>query len=180
MSSVLFVVTRSDELGGAQVHVRDLAQGLLLRGWQVDVAAGGKGVLAKQLSERKVSYRALRHMVRPFNPLRDVFGILELRRLFKELKPDLICLHSSKAGFIGRLAALKLGIPTVFTAHGWAFSDGVPYMERRIYRLVERMVAALADKIITVSNYDRELAIRNSICSQEKLVLYGMESGTSL
>ena len=34
---VLFVITRVDELGGAQIHVFDLAQGLVRLGWQVDV-----------------------------------------------------------------------------------------------------------------------------------------------
>ncbi|MGR5906305.1 glycosyltransferase [Bacillus paranthracis] len=42
------------------------------------------------------------------------------------MQPDVLAVHSSKAGLLGRLAGWSLGIPTIFTAHGWAFTEGVP------------------------------------------------------
>lgn len=58
----------------------------------------------------------------------------------------------------------------VFTAHGWAFTEGVPERERRLYACAERLVAPLADRIITVSDHDRELALAHRVAAPERLV----------
>jgi glycosyltransferase involved in cell wall biosynthesis len=88
----------------------------------------------------------------------------------RKLKPDLVCTHSSKAGVLGRLAAHRCGIPSVFTAHGWAFTEGVPAGKRRFYADVERLAARCTSKIICVSDYDRSLALRWRVAREEQLV----------
>jgi glycosyltransferase involved in cell wall biosynthesis len=64
----------------------------------------------------------------------------------------------------------QLGIPALFTAHGWSFTTGVPALPARLYRWVERLTAGFADRIITVSEYDRQLALRYRVVSPAKLV----------
>ena len=61
---IAYVITRSDDLGGAQIHVRDLASRLRQSDHDVVVLAGGGGVLARQLKERGVQVVTLRHMAR--------------------------------------------------------------------------------------------------------------------
>ena len=58
--------------------------------------------------------------------VKDWKAFRQIRSVLKEIKPDIVTCHSSKAGLLGRLAARSLGIPVIFTAHGWAFTDGVP------------------------------------------------------
>lgn len=159
------VVTRSDEVGGAQVHVRDLAEACARQGWQVTVLAGGQGRMASELRARGIPVLGLRHLARPLRPLRDLRALLELREALRGLGPDLVALHSSKAGWLGRLAAASLGIPAVFTAHGWAFAPGAP--GAGLYRLAEFLAARLPGRVITVSRADQELARR----------LLGLETG---
>src|SRR5690606_31059154 len=72
-------------------------------------------------------------------------------------------LHSSKAGILGRLASKSLAIPVIFTAHGWAFTEGVPDRRRKFYRFLERLMAKFGNMIITVSDYDRNLAIKYGV-----------------
>lgn len=76
----------------------------------------------------------------------------------KQFQPDLIHCHSSKAGIIGRIAAKMCNIPAIFTAHGWAFTEGVSEKKRWIYKYIESLMAKYVKKIICVSKYDYNLA----------------------
>jgi glycosyltransferase involved in cell wall biosynthesis len=166
---ILYVITRGDEIGGAQVHVRDLASAMRAAGHEVTVLAGMAGALFDQLADRQVPFRHVSDLVRPIVPHRDLSALRQLKALFRELRPDLVSTHSSKAGWLGRLAARQLRIPVIFTAHGWAFTEGVPRVQRRFYALAERLMSPLAERIITVSEYDRTLALANGIAGANKI-----------
>src|SRR5690606_16927932 len=100
----------------------------------------------------------------------DCLALTEIRRHLISLRPDLVSTHSSKAGWLGRLVSRLLKIPVIFTAHGWAFTDGVPGFEQRVYVNAERLTAPLADKIITVSEFDRQLALKYRVGRPESIV----------
>lgn len=166
---IAFVITRADDLGGAQVHVRDLSGALLEAGHEVSVLAGREGVLAEELRARGVGFQPLKHLVRPIRPAADLRAFMEIRRRLREASPDILSTHSSKAGVLGRLVGRSLGIPTVFTAHGWAFAPGKPAHSRWLYRTVERLAAPLASRIVTVSEWDRRLALRHGVGSRDRI-----------
>lgn len=166
---ICYVITRSDVMGGASVHLLDLAEGMQQAGHQVTILIGGEGVVNQRARARGLQIVVLQHLVRPIHPYHDLACWFELRRHFNRLQPDIIHLHSSKAGLIGRLAAVKLGIPVLFTAHGWAFTEGVSAASSLLYRLLERWVAPLTDRIITVSEYDRQRALQLSVGSADLL-----------
>ena len=167
---IAYVVTRSDQMSGPQVHIRDLASALAMRGHQVAVLAGGSGLFFEELKRRRIPCHALRHMVAPIRPDRDPRALFELVSVLREIRPALLSTHSTKAGILGRLAGRMLGIPTVHTAHGWAFTDGIAPRRARVYRLVERSVVPLTARIITVSEYDRRLAIQRRVAPSSKPV----------
>jgi glycosyltransferase involved in cell wall biosynthesis len=167
---IVYIVTRSEPIGGAQVHVRDLASALLGRGHQPVVLTSGSGAYTEALRAAGVQTITLGNLGVPINPLRDLRALQEIRSLLKQLQPDLVSTHSSKAGILGRVAARTLGIPVVFTAHGWAFTPGVPSRPATIYRWIERLAAPLASRIITVSEFDRQLALTRGVASSQKVV----------
>jgi glycosyltransferase involved in cell wall biosynthesis len=167
---LVYIVTRSDRIGGALVHVRDLALAMQQAGHEVTVLAGGTGCFTDQLRDRGIPYVTLRHLSRDISVVADACALFELRSVLKRLRPHLVSTHQSKAGWLGRLAARSLGIPVVFTAHGWSFTDGVPEGAATIHRWAERVAAPLADRIITVSDFDRALALRQRVATDHKLV----------
>lgn len=167
---IAFVITRFDNIGGAQIHVRDLSTALSRAGHEVAVLAGSNGALADELSERGVPHYFLRYLARQVNPLLDIRCISELRETLREVQPDIISTHSTKAGFIGRIAGRSLGIPTLFTAHGWGFTDGRPRLQVIAFKAIERTAAAWAARIITVCESDRTAAIRARVTSNDRLV----------
>jgi glycosyltransferase involved in cell wall biosynthesis len=112
----------------------------------------------------------LRHLSVPIEPLRDLRALREIRVVLKDLRPDLLAAHSSKAGILGRLAARSLGIPVVLTAHGWNFTPGIPALQAAVYRQIERFVGPFTNKIITVSEFDRRLALEAGLVGEDRVV----------
>ncbi|QIB52608.1 glycosyltransferase family 4 protein [Pseudomonas sp. OIL-1] len=161
---IVYVVTRSDEIGGASVHVLDLADGMRRKGHDVWILAGGSGVVSEIAAKRGVDYISLNCMKRDVDPVKDVRGIFELRKMIVKIAPDIVHLHSSKAGVLGRLSCIGLPVGVVFTAHGWAFTEGVSARRRWFYTEVERFMARFTNRIITVSNYDMDLALKLKVC----------------
>lgn len=167
---IAFVVTRSDTVGGAQVHIRDLGSSLREAGHEPVVLAGGEGPWFEQLREHNIPIVPLRHMARSISPLADLRALLELRRKLKKLQPDVVSTHTAKGGVLGRIAAASLRIPVMFTAHGWTFTDGISRLQARVWRFAERLVGRLAGRIVTVSEFDRRLALSARITSPDRIL----------
>ena len=165
-----YVITRGDEVGGAQVHVRDLMLGARELGHSCELLTGHPGAFAEDLESRGFRVTRLRHLVRDIDPARELRAVWELRGALKDIAPDVVALHASKAGIIGRLAARGLGTAVVSTVHGWAFGQGVSARRSRLYRGLERAMAGSATRIITVSAYDRAAGLSLGI-APDKLVL---------
>lgn len=175
---VAHVITRSDTVGGAQMHVKELVATLLEQGHEAKVFVGQDGVYTGILASAGLPYYSLRHLKRGINPWRDLRAVFELKDALARYAPDLVACHSSKAGWLGRIAAKMLGIPVVFTAHCWAYAEGVSPLRRAVYRGAERVAAPLASRIITVSDYDRRLALRARVARNDQLVT--IRNGTEI
>jgi glycosyltransferase involved in cell wall biosynthesis len=107
-------------------------------------------------------------LVRQVDPVRDVQAVHALRKLFQATRPDIVHTHSSKAGFLGRLAARRKPVPAVIhTVHGWSFHDYMPRSRRALFVAVERLAARWADRIVTVSELDRSKGVTAGIGSFE-------------
>ncbi len=168
---ICFVITRADDLGGAQVHVLELASALKERGFTVQVLAGSGGVLFEALEQLGITCRKLEKMVHPIKPGRDLAALKELRRVLQDLKPDLVTTHSNKAGFLGRLAARSLNIPVVHTSHGFLFNQNMRTTAGRFYRFLEKRAARVGDRVIAVSESEFEAARTLGVIPAEKMVV---------
>lgn len=100
---------------------------------------------------------------------KDGKAIKKVRRLIKEKQPDIIYLHSSKAGGIGRLAAIGLGIPVIYNPHGWAFSMRGSKMKAKIYLWIERLLAPLTTQFVVISNYEKLAGVERHVAKADKM-----------
>ncbi|MDQ3223288.1 MAG: glycosyltransferase family 4 protein, partial [Gemmatimonadota bacterium] len=150
--------------------VRDLAGAIRAQGHSPTVITSGSGPFVEALRAQEVPTVILRHLSVPIGPLRDWRALREIRATLTALRPDLLTTHSSKAGVLGRVAGRSLGIPVVFTAHGWAFTPGIPPFHAAVYRQIERLAGPLSSRIITVSEFDRRLALDARIAGAERVV----------
>ena len=153
---VCYVITLPD-LGGAQSHVYEIMAGMKQYGYEAVLLVGKRGWLTEKADELGIRTYVIENMVREISPMKDLRAIYEIRNILLQERPSLVHCHSSKAGIVGRIAARLCHIPNVFTAHGWAFTDGVQPGKRFVYRNIENLVGYITDKIICVSEYDLDL-----------------------
>lgn len=167
---ILFIITRGDSIGGAQIHLKDIAKKLKDEGHDVIVLYGKEGSFSDMLNSLGIKNRVIDNLVREIDPVKDVKALRNIIQEIKEIKPDIIALHSSKVGMLGRVAARISKTPVVFTAHGWAFTEGINPKRRVLYSLIEKLAALLSDRIITVSKYDKKLALLKGVGSDKKII----------
>lgn len=165
---IFYCITKS-EIGGAQVHVRSLVEYMIAQGHSVAVMAAPGGWLEHESRALGAIWCPNTDFKNSFNPLLLFKAYKTIVRSIDEFKPDVVHCHSSFAGFLTRIA-VRGGIPTVFTAHSWAFTDGAKSSRKIIAPIAEKIVARYTSKIICVSEYDRQLALRYHIAPEQKLV----------
>ncbi|WP_413391328.1 glycosyltransferase family 4 protein [Prochlorococcus marinus] len=170
MKKVAFLITRSDEIGGAHIHVRDLCISLKKDNYNPVVIVGGSGLYIDELKKNDIPFIQSSIIKREINIIDDIRSIIFLIKLLNSIKPTFISSHSAKAGFLLRVSSLIYRSSTIiFTAHGWSFSYGIPFFKRVLYYLVELILGRLADAIITVCHSDYNLALKYKITSKNKL-----------
>lgn len=160
---IAYVITRADAVGGASIHVRDLASAMQQRGHEVIVLVGGTGPVTEQLSAAEVPYVCLRHLQRSIRPWRDLLAVLELTRVLRASRPDIVSAHTAKAGLIGRAACRLLRIPCIYTPHGWAIGERISPVAGRLFTWIERMAARWSAAIVCVCEYEKRLALEKRI-----------------
>ncbi|MBT3419280.1 MAG: glycosyltransferase family 4 protein [Candidatus Magasanikbacteria bacterium] len=165
---ILFVITQGT-WGGAQKYVTDIASSLS-KTHEVFVAIGSptKGQELQEKLKNTVKIIQLQHLVRNISPINEIRAIFELRKLYKDIQPDIIHLNSSKAGVIGSIAKwfIKPG-KTVYTVHGWAFLE--PKRSSFWYKVIEKYSAKAKNAIIVLSKEEKEIAEKTLHLSSKKL-----------
>ena len=162
---VFLLITKAD-IGGAQIHVLSLIKSLQNK-IRFTLGCGEQGYLTDQAKLLGIEVIVIPQLQRQISLTRDFSSIGEIRDVLQRLKPDLLHAHSSKAGVIGRLAARSAGIKSLFTAHGWAFTEGAGFIQRSYGLVVEWTLARIGNGIITVSKYDRDLAYRFKVRARD-------------
>lgn len=166
---IFYFITKS-EIGGAQTHVYHLVKYMKERGNEVAVMSYPGGWLEEQTKKAGASFYPNYFISNTSNPFKIIGAFRAFRRAISEFKPDLIHCHSSAAGLVGRFA-IRGATTTLFTAHSWAFTEGAPLWRKTIGIIGEKFAARYAMKIICVSDYDRQLALRYWIAPPDKLIV---------
>jgi glycosyltransferase involved in cell wall biosynthesis len=170
VTRVLLVHQPTD--GGVGRHVADLTTGLVERGHEVflcgpEPPAGAIG-----------PYRHMRlDLRRAIAPRSDAEAITAFATIVRDVRPEVIHAHSSKAGAIARLGRLRHPrIPVIYTPHGYAFAGHFSReLERSAYREIERALARLASRVVCVCEAEARLARAVSPAKRVRVVHNGIE-----
>lgn len=148
---VLHLITKSS-WGGAQRCVYDLALDARAAGEDVAVALGGDGPLAEKLRAAGVRVVPIPSLARDIDLATEVRATGDIWRIVGEERPDVLHLHSSKAGGLGALVGRLRRVPAiVFTAHGWAFNEARPEWQRLLIRWLHVLTVLLAHRTVAVA-----------------------------
>lgn len=144
MLSVLHVAQPTE--AGVAAYVAAASADQCARGWKVTVACPDGGNLGADLAAMDIS-RLPWHARRSPGPA-TASEALRLRQIISRVRPDVLHLHSSKAGLAGRLAA-RGRLPTLFQPHGWSWL-AVPDRMKRATLAWERAAAGWTTLFVCV------------------------------
>ncbi len=153
MKNILLLVPRLN-IGGAESYVALVARSLKLLGYNVYLASAG-GTLATKLQQE-----GIKHFFLPIRLSKYISGML-LKRIIKKYNIEIIHANSEAAGIAAVKAKQKynLDIPIVYTAHG--------VLPAKVKDIINQV-----DKIIAVSNFSREAAIKEGFSADKIEVVY--------
>lgn len=153
MKKILLLVPRMN-IGGAESYVALVARSLKLLGYNVYLASAG-GALATKLQQE-----GIKHFFLPIRLSKYISGIL-LKRIIKKYNIEIIHANSEAAGIVAVKTRQKynLDIPIVYTAHG--------VLPAKVKDIINQV-----DKIIAVSNFSREAAIKEGFSANKIEVVY--------
>lgn len=151
---ILHVITRSN-LGGAQSVVINLANSMCEE-HEITVVAGENGPMWDALDAR-INKVKINEIIRSISISKDLTAFFKLRKLYASVKPDVIHLHSSKIGVLGRLAFPPKKI--VYSIHGF---DSIRLAYRKFLPL-EKLLKKRCKAIVLASNYDKQNVINEGI-----------------
>jgi glycosyltransferase involved in cell wall biosynthesis len=114
---------------------------------------------------------ALRQLQRPIHPVHDARAFAETWSLLRKLRPDLLITRTSKGGVVGRIAGRAAGVPAIIHfVHGFAFTDRTSPVKAAVYQAIERFCSRFCDRIVSVNDEDREMALRHRVCPEGKVL----------
>lgn len=107
----------------------------------------------------------------------DFSAVKIIRKIIKSEKPDIVYMHSSKAGAIGRIANLGIKNKTVYNPHGWAFNMDCGKKKRTMYKLIEKFLTPFTNQIVCISDAEKVSALENKVAKENKLnvILNGID-----
>lgn len=154
---IVYVITQGT-WGGAQSHVYSLLKDQTLKKNEIWLITGNRGRLTEQVTNYlpNVKLIILKSIRRDILPVDDLKAVFQLRKIIKSIRPDIVHLHSSKAGTVGRLAAFHI-VPVIYTVHGWAFTPGTSKKRAMVAVIVERLLQSATTKYICVSKFDYDI-----------------------
>src|SRR5256885_9472419 len=141
--------------GGVGRHICDLAGGLAGAGHGVTLCSPAPPAgVAGEVAHVPLDLR------RAAAPRADLTALPRLAAILRELRPQVVHAHSSKAGAVTRLARFAdPRVPVLYSPHGYAFAGHFTRSgERAAYRWIERALAPLATPVVCVCEAEARLA----------------------
>jgi glycosyltransferase involved in cell wall biosynthesis len=172
-------------MGGPTLHVSYLSAGLRERGYETILVAGsvgqGEQSMAYVAEELGVPVVTIPHLHREISPVRDLLATWRLARIMRVERPTILHTHTTKAGAVGRAAALLAGRSRppiiVHTFHGHVLRGYFGRFWTGFFRRLERLLARITDALVAVSPEVRDelVALGVAPASKFRVIRLGIE-----
>lgn len=161
--------------GGVFTYIVDLAN-QLSEDYEVVIAHG----LRKQTPTNYASYFkegiqliTVRNFTRAIRFRQDLKAVIEMKRIVKEVKPEIIHLHSTKAGVLGRIAFRGKKYGLYYTPHGYSFlMDDCNQMKKTMYKTIEKVCGW--SRCVTICCSEGEYKESNKLVKRSTFVNNGI------
>lgn len=168
---VLHVITRLDA-GGASANTVYSAIGVAQRGFATQVAYGvtlePRTALIASMRQAGIVTHSVPTLIREPSPWHDGLALVRLINLIRRTRTQLVHTHCSKAGALGRLAAVATGRPVVHTPHGHVFYGYFGSARTALFSQIERQLATRTDQLISLTDDETREYLTRGIGTPEK------------
>ncbi len=174
-TKILYFITRMDQ-GGAQASVLLTLKNLNKQQFEAFLATGPGGRLenkVKQDAQHLFIISALRHPIHGKYFFHDCWALLQMGRVLRKVKPDIVHTNAPKAGVLGRIAARIFWrrAKVVHTFHGLGFAKEHGERQFKFFVFIEKFCARLTDVLIFVSRKNAMEAKQLGICKNVRTEL---------
>ena len=171
MQTILYIVSKSD-LGGIQKYLLEIARNL-----PEDINAyflmGSSGYLSDELLKLGIQNENI-HFIPMTNNIFDITQHIKSNfktlQLIKKIKPDIIHCNATTGAIVGAVCGFLTHTKTIYTVHGWPFTDGISKNKQKFYKVLEFIICSVFKKIICVSEYDRQIGIKALPMYKNKMI----------
>lgn len=175
---ILYLITQT-KWGGAQKYVLELAE-YFAKHNEVHIAYGEVSKTNQQFLDTchrlNIKTWPIKYLIRDIDLSNEFLATKEITQLLHKNNYNIIHLNSSKAGAVGSLAAMFFNLnplnvrsKIIYTAHGYVFNEPLNKFVKKAYLLSETFSAGIQQRIIAVSEYDRQSALAHKICAPHKI-----------
>ena len=166
----LLLIKGSAPFGGDCVLMLELGRAAQEQGYDVDILATDPH-FQEMIRSQNLGLVDLDVIRREIRPLWDSRGLVRLTRFLARSPYTIVHTHTTKPGIVGTLAARRAGIPAVMhTVHLFPFHEETGRLVTAAYVATERLAARWCDRIVTVSEFQRDWALRVGVGTPEQIV----------
>lgn len=146
---------RQGKIGGGESHVLDLVQSLDRAAFEPVVLSFTDGPMLQSLARMEVPAHVI-HTEKAFD-----FRVWKaVKQFLQEQQIQLVHVHGTRANTNVLWAARNLGLPVIYTVHGWSFHDGLQPLMKKARILAEKFITRRTDMNVTVSESNKQTGIR--------------------
>lgn len=156
-------------IGGTLEYLKLFFSNIDKEQYEVCLICPSYGPMKKEIESMGVKVYPI-EMSREISVKEDLKSFIEIKRAIKEINPDIVHLHSSKAGVLGKFASYLNNKPCVYNAHGWSFSMNVSNKKKKVYAFIEKHTSIFCDVIVNISDYEHNLAKEYNIADDKKMI----------
>ncbi len=157
-------------LSGVQNMMIPLLDHLDKIAYDITVISAPDGPMIGKLNEMDIRHVAFPNLIQKIN-FHDIPIFIQFYKFFRKERFDIVHTHSSKTGFMGRIAAKLAGVKIIIhTIHGFPFHSFQSKIIILFYQNLERIAGIFCDKAVSVNDHEREMSINKKFIAKHKII----------
>ncbi len=162
---------RQGQIGGGESHLLSLVENLDRSRFEPIVLSFTDGPMIERLKEFKVETKVI-PTLKPF----DVTKWIAIKKFIQDKKIDVVHAHGTRAASNVLWASRVLGIPVIYTIHGWSFHQDQVFFIRKIRVFGEKYLTARSDINISVSLSNQQYGKKHISSFQSVVINNGIDT----
>ncbi len=179
---VAHIITRFDK-GGSAENTFLTIKGMDRSRYEITLISGKEDDPSQdrsaQMREMGVEHIPIRELSRNISLIRDWKAMLKIRRILKNRNFNIVHTHTSKAGFLGRIAARAVKTPLIIhTPHGHVLFGYFGKIKTLVFKILEKWINQITDNIIALTEREKEDYVFSKLANKDKITV--IHSGIEL